>query len=165
MSINEFSSAANDETNAVLADALNEALGLDEDEIEDDNYCDCEDCRAKREAEASVSTDMKEYALANLPKTQLAAACLAAYRAGHLDYTETVRTAQFEATDITLYQHPVFKEDNTPEDWVLGMCNFLYAFMDSDMRVCDGKVYHQAGSTVTVWWLSTTTKSLTSVPL
>ena len=29
MSINEFSSAANDETNAVLADALNEALGLD----------------------------------------------------------------------------------------------------------------------------------------
>ena len=130
--------------------ALADIIGEDFDD-DDHQLCDCEDCRAKREAEASVSTDMKEYVLANLPKTQLAAACLAAYRAGHLDYTETVRTAQFEATDITLYQHPVFKEDNTPEDWVLGMCNFMSAFMDGEMRVCDGKVYRPAGSSEAVY--------------
>ena len=79
-----------------LADIIGEDFDPDDEEDDGDHQlCDCEDCRAKREAEASISDDMKEYVLANLPKTQLAAACLAAYRAGHLDYTETVRTAQF----------------------------------------------------------------------
>ena len=137
--------------------ALADIIGEDFDD-DDHQLCDCEDCRAKREAEASISEDMKEFALANLPKTQLAAACLEAYRAGHLDYTDAVRSAQFGATDITYHNPPILTGDNTPEKWVVGMCNFLSTFMGDEQRLFEGKVVRRVGgSTVVTYDLSNQT--------
>ncbi len=102
--------------------------------------CNCEACRAEREAADTVEDSVKATVLANLPDTNLARYCLVRHADKALNYEDTVALAQLDFDIEWVAPNPINPVTNRIESWVPGLIAFQNLLGGGDYTLRGDKV-------------------------